>query len=204
MTTNTISISEKERRYTDKACILPKTLMSRDQFFSLTSLSRLFHSYPDEPIGRWGGNGSTTRHTRKQNLTCLTCGQCRARTYTRHSCEMTECLRALKFSGLFHSATGAARSPNCLHMEWTRYRPSYTYRMTIENIPTNRHGSNKKVCSHTNLWTSSTIPCVFIKKTSLSVRRVNVAAWPSITLAICRINIYHYTKVRIHIPENHC
>ena len=55
----------------------------------------------------------------------------------------------------------------------------------------------------TNLWTSSTIPCVFIKKTSLSVRRVNVAAWPSITLAICRINIYHYTKVRIHIAENH-
>ena len=27
----------------------------------------------------------TTWHTRKQNLSCLTCGQCGARTYTRHS-----------------------------------------------------------------------------------------------------------------------
>ena len=26
-------------------------------FFSLTSLSRLFHSYRDEPIGRWGETG---------------------------------------------------------------------------------------------------------------------------------------------------
>ena len=29
--------------------------------------------------------GKTTWHTRKQNLSCLTCGQCGARTYTRHS-----------------------------------------------------------------------------------------------------------------------
>ena len=27
--------------------------------FSLTSLSRLFHSYRDEPIGRWGKTGVT-------------------------------------------------------------------------------------------------------------------------------------------------
>ena len=37
--------------------------------FSLTSLSRLFHSYRDEPIRRWGENGSTpgktTWHTRR-------------------------------------------------------------------------------------------------------------------------------------------
>ena len=35
-------------------------------------------------------SGKTTRHTRKQNLACLTCGQCGARIYTRHSGEMIE------------------------------------------------------------------------------------------------------------------
>ena len=34
--------------------------------------------------------GKTTRHTRKQNLSCLTCGQRGVRTYTRHSDEMIE------------------------------------------------------------------------------------------------------------------
>ena len=34
--------------------------------------------------------GKTTGHTRKQNLSCLICGQCGARTYTRHSGEMIE------------------------------------------------------------------------------------------------------------------
>ena len=34
--------------------------------------------------------GKTTWHTRKQNLSCLICGQCGARTYTRHSGEMIE------------------------------------------------------------------------------------------------------------------
>ena len=32
----------------------------------------------------------TIWHTLKQNLACLTCGQCRARTHTRHSGEMIE------------------------------------------------------------------------------------------------------------------
>ena len=36
-------------------------------FFSLTSLSRLFHSYRDEPIGRWG----ETRVPRENHLTHL-------------------------------------------------------------------------------------------------------------------------------------
>ena len=61
--------------------------------------------------------GKTTWHTRKQNLACLTCGQCGARTYTRHSGEMMEWLRALKYSDLTHSATGAAWR-RCLKM-WT-------------------------------------------------------------------------------------
>ena len=60
--------------------------------------------------------GKTTWHTRKQNLACLTCGQCRARTYTRHSGEMIEWLRALKFSDLTHSATGAA-SKDCFEKD---------------------------------------------------------------------------------------
>ena len=50
--------------------------------------------------------GKTTWHTCKQNLACLTCGQCGAWTYTRHSGEMIEWLRALKYSDLTHSATG--------------------------------------------------------------------------------------------------
>ena len=54
--------------------------------------------------------GKTTWHTRKQNLSCLTCGQRGARTYTRHSGEMIELLRALKYSDLTHSATGVALS----------------------------------------------------------------------------------------------
>ena len=32
-------------------------VVSLDFLFSLTSLSRLFHSYRDEPIGRWGETG---------------------------------------------------------------------------------------------------------------------------------------------------
>ena len=83
---------------------------------SLTSLSRLFHSYRDEPIGRWGETGVTRENhltPRKLNLACLTCGQCGARTHTSHSGEMIESLRALKFSDLTHSATGAANSDWC-------------------------------------------------------------------------------------------
>ena len=41
-------------------------------------------------------------------MACLTCGQCGAQTYTSHSGEMIEWLRALKFSHLTHSATGTA------------------------------------------------------------------------------------------------
>ena len=48
----------------------------------------------------------TTWHTCKQNLACLTCGQWGARTYPRHSGEMIEWLRALKYSDPTHSATG--------------------------------------------------------------------------------------------------
>ena len=79
-------------------------------WFSLTSLSRLLQLIWDGPISRWGENGRTPRkttwHTRKQNLACLTCGQSRARTLTRHSGEMIEWLRK---SALNHSATGAIR-----------------------------------------------------------------------------------------------
>ena len=50
--------------------------------------------------------GKTTWHTRKQNLACLTCGQCGAWTYTRHSGEMIKWLRAQKYSDLTHSARG--------------------------------------------------------------------------------------------------
>ena len=41
-----------------------------------------------------GENGKTPRkttwRTHKQNLACLTCGQCRAQTHTRHSGEMIQ------------------------------------------------------------------------------------------------------------------
>ena len=56
---------------------------------------------------KWEYPGKATWHTRKQNLSCLTSGQCGARTYTRHSGEMIKWLRALKYSDLTHSATGA-------------------------------------------------------------------------------------------------
>ena len=47
----------------------------------------------------------TTWRTRKQNLACLACGQCGARTHTRHSGEMIECSRN---SALNRSTMGAA------------------------------------------------------------------------------------------------
>ena len=37
----------------------------------------------------------TTWHTRKQNLACLTCAPCEARTHTRHSGEMVKWLSAV-------------------------------------------------------------------------------------------------------------
>ena len=61
---------------------------SMSEFF--LSLSRIFHSYRDESIGRWGETGvsrETTCYTRKQNLACLTLGQCGAGTSTRPSGE---------------------------------------------------------------------------------------------------------------------
>ena len=55
------------------------------------SLSRLFPAHLRWPFSRWAKMGEPrekppgTPH--KQNLACLTCGQCGARTHTRHSCE---------------------------------------------------------------------------------------------------------------------
>ena len=50
--------------------------------------------YFSSSISRWGENVSTLRkttwHSRKLNLACIICGQCGARTHTRHSVEMNE------------------------------------------------------------------------------------------------------------------
>ena len=66
-------------------------------FFLFLSLIQLYVKIISAHMRRanqWGENGrtpgKTTWHTRKQNLGCLTCGQCGARTHNRHSGEMIE------------------------------------------------------------------------------------------------------------------
>ena len=69
--------------------------------FSLTSLSRLFHSYRDEPIVRWGEAGvPRVNHLTHPDRTWLVSHVASA------GLEPTQ----LKFSDLTHSAMGAACS----------------------------------------------------------------------------------------------
>ena len=70
--------------------------------FSLTSLSRLFHSYRDEPIGRWGETGVP----RENHLTHPQAELGLSHMWPVRGSNLHQ--RALKFSDLTHSATGAA------------------------------------------------------------------------------------------------
>ena len=72
---------------------------------------KLFHSYRDESIGRWGENrstrGKTTWHTRKQNLACPTCDSCLVRGANPQRWD-DRMIKSTEVSDLNHSATGAA------------------------------------------------------------------------------------------------
>ena len=122
-------------------------------FYSVKCPFQDYFTHRDEPIDRWAKRenpGKTTWHTRKQNLACLTCGQCGARTYTRHSGEMIEWLRALKYSDLTHSATGAAillMHVQCINLIWTH--TSFVRYCHIEEILCQCWNSN--IC-HLTQW----------------------------------------------------
>ena len=88
---------------------------------------KLFHSYRDESIGRWGENrstrGKTTWHTRKQNLACPTCDSCPERGANPQRWD-DRMIKSTEVSDLNHSATGAAIFYIWIHiddMHWTSH-----------------------------------------------------------------------------------
>ena len=78
-------------------------------FFSLTSLSRLFHSYRDEPIGRWGETGvPRENHLTDPQAELGLSHMWPVRGSNLHQSQRRDdrMIKSAEFSDLTHSATG--------------------------------------------------------------------------------------------------